>query len=546
MNARKPDTSTMLSGNSLALSCKTASIRSALRIETNLSSEMGIPSYFKRLADSVKGILVREIGEVKALLLDFNCIVYNCIRDPALPAYCEEKKAEWEKLVQEEVCKYIVEIWQSCGKPASVLIAVDGVVPMAKIRQQRMRRFKSLWWATKECEMGIRKVQDERWDTNAITPGTAFMETLSARLHTLAKARGWTVSDSDEPGEGEHKVMAWIRSRGGATVVYGLDADLILLSMLHRCGMDESLYLMREKAEFYDSGAACKFMYLSIDSLLDALFVKEYRRRHVLDYIAGMSFLGNDFLPHGISFKIKEGGHERLLSMLGLLHGESKWLVDEEGVLIASSFNQIVGGLAATEEEDTRHAMKKKRVQKQGPPRSESEKAMLPVQNLPHDWFVEKCLGTEVQLVDGWRDVYRKWTPVRAASYYRYGHQWILDYYMGRAVNTNWYFPWHLPPLMSDVLVNTEEMPTLATDAPPRPQEQLALVLPMESWHLVRDRSLRELPTKIPQMWPSRFGFFSAGKRWMWECEADVPIFTPGRLRNFVPLPALTSSAKLQ
>lgn len=517
---------------------------------------MGIPSYFKRLADSVKGILLRDLGasKTKALLLDFNCIVYNCIRDPALPAYSdeEEKKDAWEKLVQEEVCKYVVEIWQSCGKPANVLIAVDGVVPMAKIRQQRMRRFKSFWWAAKECEMGVRKPQDARWDTNAITPGTAFMEKLSGRLHSLAKARGWAVSDSNEPGEGEHKVMAWIRKNGrvgqGSIVVYGLDADLILLSMLHRSRfMEESLFLMREKSEFYDTGANCKFMYLSIDSLMDALFVKEDSERHVLDYIAGMSFLGNDFLPHGISFKIKEGGHERLLSWLEELHGEGKWLVDEKGVLVGESFTWIVSQLAATEEEDIRGAMKKKRVQKQGPPRSESEKAMIPVQNLPHVWFVEKCLGTETELVDGWRDIYRKWTPVRAASYYRYGHQWILDYYMGRVVNTNWYFPWHLPPLMSDVLNGVYEEPVLATDEPPRPQEQLALVLPIESWHLIRDPSLRQLPVKIPQMWPSRFGFFSAGKRWMWECEADVPIFTPGRLRMASPLRvALTSSTKLQ
>lgn len=502
---------------------------------------MGIPSYFKRLADSVKGILVREISGVKALLLDFNCIVYNCIRDPGLPIYSEEEevKEAWEKAVQEEVCKYIVEIWKSCGKPATVLIAVDGVVPMAKIRQQRMRRFKSLWWAAKEYEMGVRKPGEVRWDTNAITPGTAFMEKLSARLHTLAKARGWTVSDSNEPGEGEHKVMAWIRKNGrvgqGATVVYGLDADLILLSMLHRCRMDESLFLMREKAEFYDSGANCKFMYLSVDSLMDALFVKENRERHILDYIAGMSFLGNDFLPHSISFKIKEGGHERLLSMLGSLHGEGKWLVNESGKLVDESFSWVVSQLAATEEEDLRGAMKRKRLQKQGPPRSESEKAMLPVQNLPQDWFVEKCLGTESELVGGWRDIYRKWSPARAVSYYRYGHQWILDYYMGSSVNTNWYFPWHLPPLMSDVLDGRYEEPPLETGEPPKPQEQLALVLPIESWHLVRDSALRGLPVRLPQMWPSRFGFFSAGKRWMWECEADVPIFTPGRLRNFLP-----------
>jgi 5'-3' exonuclease len=335
--------------------------------------------------------------------------------------------------------------------------------------------------------------------------------------------------------------------------VYGLDADLILLSMLHRSanecmGSSETLYLMREKSEFYDSGANCKFMYLSVDALLDSLFVKENRRRYVLDYTAGMSFLGNDFLPHGISFKIKEGGHERLLAMLKRLHDDKKWLVDENGKLVPESFEWMLDQLASKEEEDIRQAIKKKRVQKQGPPRSESEKMMLPVQNLPHNWFVEKCLGSEHELIAGWRDVYRKWTPVEATSHYKYGHQWILDYYMGKPVNTNWYFPWHLPPLYSDLLKAQFTTPTLCSEAPPLPQEQLALVLPMESWHLVRDPVLRQLPVHLPQMWPSRFGFFSAGKRWMWECEADVPIFMPGRLRGpaLPSRPALTSSTKLE
>jgi 5'-3' exonuclease len=55
---------------------------------------------------------------------------------------------------------------------------------MAKIRQQRLRRFKSVWLAQKEREAGIRA--EHTWDTNAITPGTEFMERLGKRLHMMS------------------------------------------------------------------------------------------------------------------------------------------------------------------------------------------------------------------------------------------------------------------------------------------------------------------------------------------------------------------------
>ena len=62
-------------------------------------------------------------------------------------------------------------------------------------------------------------------------------------------------------------------------------------------------------------------------------------------------------------------------------------------------------------------------------------------------------------------------------------------------------------------------------------QEQLAMVLPMDSWWLVRDSGLRGPPERLPAYWPKRFGFFSVGRRWLWECEAEVPILTATRLR---------------
>ena len=116
---------------------------------------MGIPSYFKRLLQTKKTILLRELPiKVDALAIDFNCIVYTCLRSSELSPYPgledEQKHIEWEDEVLSVVCKNLKEIWDSAGNPRNVYVAVDGVVPMAKIRQQRMRRFKSVWWAEKE------------------------------------------------------------------------------------------------------------------------------------------------------------------------------------------------------------------------------------------------------------------------------------------------------------------------------------------------------------------------------------------------------------
>jgi hypothetical protein len=57
------------------------------------------------------------------------------------------------------------------------------------------------------------------------------------------------------------------------------------------------------------------------------------------------------------------------------------------------------------------------------------------------------------------------------------------------------------------------------------------MVLPMDSWWLVRDHRLRPVPLKAPIFWPAKFGFFSVGRRFMWECEAEIPVISVERLR---------------
>jgi 5'-3' exonuclease len=521
---------------------------------------MGIPSYYKRLIDRFPRLVSKgpaAIGARKAnvLLMDFNCLIYQCVRAEGMPVYTAETREAWEAALLEAVKAYTVKVWDVAGRPAEVFIGVDGVVPMAKIRQQRLRRFKSPWMAAAERAAGVRT--GESWDTNAITPGTEFMEKLARALKGLATARGgWTVSAADEAGEGEQKLMAWVRSAatggslaGKEIVVYGLDADLIVLSLLSLARDAPGVAgwrLLRELAEFEGGRGAAEgaFGCLDVRELLgllvpDGIPAAEY----MLEYCCGMSFLGNDFLPHSLSVKMREGGHDRLCRTLTALHTAGGRLVEAAtGRIRPDGCAALAAAWAATEEEDIAHGFKEKFRGRGPPPRSDRERAMRPVENLPIEWKQESAVWSSDRLVDGWRETYyarwmREAAPAAAAAEYIRGLQWIVDYYLGRSVSYAWYFPWSLPPLWSDIAAALEECD--AVEAPPvtspvAPQEQLAMVLPESSWWLVRRPDLRRLPLLAPAFWPSSFSFFSVGRRWLWECEAEVPILSMERLKGLL------------
>ena len=512
---------------------------------------MGIPSYYKRLIDRYPK-LVQKGDKLAAdvLLMDFNCLIYQCVRSDSLPKFSTDSRDEWEKALIEAVKKYTVKVWDAAGKPAKVLLAVDGVVPMAKIRQQRLRRFKSRWMAAKESEMGVRKPGEEVWDTNAITPGTEFMEKLEVGLRTLGAARGWMVSSAAEPGEGEQKVMAWIRKEGPAldgksVVVYGLDADLIVLSLLAVARNVPAVggwSLLRELAEFQggrpDGGS---FATLNIRELLQILVPPEMTAaEYMMEYVCGMSFLGNDFLPHSLSVKMREGGHDLLCQTLTELHRDGKRLVVGDKVELGAVLD-LVRRWAPQEEGWIAENFAHKYKMRAPPPRNDRERLMSPLERLPLEWAEESAIWSQQRgMLAGWEDIYTsRWLHGARAEQtvreYLRGLQWILDYYLGKPVSFSWYFPWNVPPLWSSLeeqLVGGATVAVTPVTLPVAPQEQLAMVLPMDSWWLVRDARLRALPAKLAAYWPKRFVFFSVGRRWLWECEVEVPVLTAARLKS--------------
>lgn len=500
---------------------------------------MGIPSYYKRLIDRHPNLVKRggqSLLKSDILYMDFNCLIYCCLK--GRPPYSSEQKEVWEAELIDAIKRYTLVVWEAAGRPASVFIGVDGVVPMAKIRQQRLRRFKSVWLAAAEREAGVRV--GESWDSNAITPGTAFMEALGAGLKSLRP--GWVVSGADEPGEGEQKLMAAFRAgdtAGLAVAVYGLDADLIVLSLKAITEKPvKSWHLLREGGEF--GAGAEPFATLDIGVLLKTLVPPgQENATYIADYICGMSFLGNDFLPHSVTVKIRDAGHDKMVDALRRLHDKGLRLT-VGGLVQGPAAAEFISEWAVAEEDMMLTAIRHKYTMRPMVPRTDAERLMSGVQNRPIEWraearFVEGPVEKPSGLVANWKERYQELLNVpveQCVAEYMKGLQWIMDYYSGRPVSYSWYYPWNVPPLwlnLKSALPGGCVAP--APTSPVAPQEQLAMVLPLESWGLVRETRLRALPSKAPAFWPSRFSFFSVGRRWMWECEAEIPVMCVERMR---------------
>jgi 5'-3' exonuclease len=230
-----------------------------------------------------------------------------------------------------------------------VYIAFDGVAPLAKMEQQRSRRYKSWFMAN------INKPAQDKplWNTSNITPGTRFMAELSRRINIafvnsehkygLKKV---VVSTSEERGEGEHKLFEYMRNNkedhaNSNVLVYGLDADLIMLSLFHKkyC---KNIYICREAPQFVKSQIVIfnqtnDILFIDIDllsrSIVLELSCKYSTKDRVNDYVFLCFLLGNDFLPHFPALNIRTHGIQVLMDTYRSLLGTypDRYLMNDDG-----------------------------------------------------------------------------------------------------------------------------------------------------------------------------------------------------------------------
>mmetsp|Transcript_63896 Transcript_63896/g.171175 ORF Transcript_63896/g.171175 Transcript_63896/m.171175 type:complete len:473 (-) Transcript_63896:14-1432(-) len=306
--------------------------------------------------------------EYDNLYLDMNGLIHPACHPEDLPAPSTEEE------MYLAIFKYIDRIFNIIRPRKLIYMAVDGVAPRAKMNQQRSRRYRSAKDIEDKREeeeklraewtQAGRKLPPKKpptWDHNVITPGTPFMHTLSKNLRFFIHDRltndpGWknvkvVLSDASVPGEGEHKVMEFIRLQrqqpgydpNTRHAIHGKDADLIMLtlathephfSIVRELDMDprgnrltpeqlrqkrEDELAMQRLGEADERGPAIscppiKLIQINIvREYLDLEFRNvpfrfPYDQEQVIDdFVLFCFFAGNDFLPHLPSLDIHEG-----------------------------------------------------------------------------------------------------------------------------------------------------------------------------------------------------------------------------------------------
>ncbi|XP_059430266.1 5'-3' exoribonuclease 3-like [Corylus avellana] len=335
---------------------------------------MGVPSFYRWLTNKYPNVAVKATEddegecintslpnpngiEFDNLYLDMNTIIHICYQPDDQP--CPPKTFEE---VFNNIFEYIDNLF-SIVRPRKLLyMAIDGVAPWAKMQQQRSGRFRNI---KREADFERLKAQfeiegkpvflhhgrqeSEVSDHNIITPGTEFMYKLSKALRSYVISRintdpGWRdikviVSDANVHGEGEHKIMSFIRQQRNVSTgynpntkhcVYGMDADLIMLALatheVHFSILREEPPSIQESSEEERAWfiKPCEFVhvwilreYLELDMKISEppSNVKIDLERIVDDFIFLSFFLGNDFLPRMPSLEVREGAIDLLMSV---------------------------------------------------------------------------------------------------------------------------------------------------------------------------------------------------------------------------------------
>ena len=551
---------------------------------------MGIPLYFRYLIKNYDNIISQnnKFPTSTNLYLDLNCAIHYCCREVLEEnPYSKQKHNSIEHKMILNVIKYI-KLLVNYSQPQKLLfIAIDGPAPKAKMVQQRQRRFKKFYEQDKTQQLKNKhKIVEEKvdiWDTNAITPGTQFMDklakTLKQNLETdkVFQHLKIIISDSNIPGEGEHKLLHHLREnteKEDINVIYGLDADLIMLCMSSK---KDKILLLREAVEFNNTIHinGYKFLYLQIDNLkynltneillrMDRHNMSDEERSNILDdYIFFSFLLGNDFIPHTPSLSIKNDGIDLILDIYARYYEEYKTnLVSNELKKINHDFLKSIFRDLGMMEDGLLETFTKKRNKKRTPNKVydteyDRQKDLL---NL-YPQFNRK---REVYIDQGnldWRDrfypeifqVESKYEIDKICHKYLEGVFWNFHYYNYGCIAWDWNYPYSQPPSFNDIYnylnnfvsnINHIELPK---SRPFKPYEQLLMVLPAQSRDLLPKsyQSLMVDPmSDIIEYYPKEYEIETTNKYYLWECQPILPYIISDTIREAIKTLRLTTEEK--
>ena len=421
-----------------------------------------------------------------------------------------------------DICASIEELVRVSRPMKKLVMCIDGVPPQGKQNQQRQRRYRG------SVEDPENFFNPNSFDTCSITPGTKFMDSLSRYIDWYIRKRinesqKWSnieivFSNEKVPGEGEHKLMNFVRSQckeDEFLCINALDADLVMLALAshHR-----NFRLLRE--DLYTVGV--DYTYIDIDIIRHHLITSILKwdspiyvldeKRLINDFILLCFLCGNDFLPNIPSIAIMSRGLDTIISIYKSSCMHYGHLVDENGTFNKASFQSFLRLIGA------------------------SEKSLLEEKIRNKIDYIEDPLLTKYTQIDQTLDFEsyklayydtKKMLIVPTSMAYLVGCQWVLSYYTKGVSDWAWVYPYNYAPFACDLSQTIDiYYPKEEIINKPIPAfQQLLCVLPPKSAKLL-PHPLDDLFKKgspLLKFCPDVFTINYEGKKKKWEGIVELP-----------------------
>ena len=527
------------------------------------------------LDGKIDEILIKRANDINYLLIDTNCLLHPmCFQvlaeqqEKLKKIVAEGKTVDIERLenkMMERCFEYIDKLIEHVKPNEGVYIAIDGVAPLAKIKQQRSRRFKSV--CDKEMRENLKRKHNKEldffWNNSAITPGTKFMERLHIKMKkyvekvTKEKKIKVIYSSCKTPSEGEHKLLQYIRDNMDKSyVIYGLDADLVFLSL---ASGHTNTFLLREGAHLKNKNSEELFMVdmekvkesivETVGNIIEEIFDLQpelevettiSRKNLINDFVMICYLLGNDFLPHLEALDIVHGGLDFIMKKYAELFienttkGNSKYIINRKNDDMINYRNLFTFIKMLAKEEDgilkNNYGTKKRRFN--SPSSDPYERELFRIEHLNFKINDPIALGSDDYMDYRMRyyqhyyhinqDEIERFTRKKVYHYLK-GLKWTTQYYFNKCPDWRWYYPYNHPPFLNDIILHFKKakMNKIKFDIhqPLEPLVQLINVLPPQSSYLI-PRNIRFLVTnnKSPliHMYPLKFqqDFINKGMYW--------------------------------
>lgn len=493
---------------------------------------MGVPAFYKKLIQKYKNITfaLRELLNEQQhifLYIDFNAMIHPCMSN-IIRKYINKQnynrniiEVEIFEEIKTELLKIINKI-----KPKLVFIATDGVAPLAKMEQQRKRRYKSI---------KDNKDKSRIFDSNSISPGTPFMRKLSNYMqlfidNELKKICKVIYSDHTQVGEGEHKIIKFInqlkKDNQNSNIVHiinSLDADLIMLSLQLNIN---NIYLLREKQQFEEDKE------IDIDEIdskyhfLNIMYVKEYlwnelnrnynyndiisKNDFFKDFIFLCFFIGNDFLPSFKFLNVYDNGIEQIFEEYkDVLKKNKKKLLNDTNI----NKNVLLNILKKFKDNEEDFNNKNNKVK--------YDKIVRYYENgwknRYYSYFINSNYQNDIDNMCFNFCQMLKWTTL---------------YYFKGTKNWSFFYKYRGSPCISDlynfIQKNDINKIFIPNDKPVTMNQQLMIILPPQSSYLISKKYNYLMFSKLKHLYPTHFKLDKVDKKYPW---MFIPILPSINLR---------------